>query len=277
MSRRPLLAVVLSLTVAANLAVATPSWADDSPSPGGSAPAVSAEDPDASASASPDDVVDEEEANSTDEVHVSENGDEGSASDSAYATNGPDAIVPGSLVLVTDVPPTTTQGARAASVAAGDPSQPGGAVTWGACGVTTSNGKVVRTFTNRFRANDLSHFLAGGNSVMYCGYQDVSKDKGEGYRHIKYGHESQFENLTFMTSETWRELADRMIAGTLINPDSTDYLARNDTFTYCRAFFFYNTKERRIEATSYPRVTVSGSNAKVITAYPSSHICPIAD
>ncbi len=194
-------------------------------------------------------------------------------SDPGYVLDTTDPVEPGSAELALDPGegPAAVPGrvsVASTAVAAGDPSQPGGAVTWGACGVTTSSTKTVRTFTNRYRASDAGRFLRGGSSVLYCG------DDNYGYRHIKLRHESQFENLTFMTNENWRDLADRMIAGTLVDPDDTTYTSKNDTFTYCRIFFFIDLRSHRVVSHSYPRVVVSASNGKVITAYPNSVVCP---
>lgn len=203
---------------------------------------------------------------------------DGMLEDVGFVLETDEPIEPGSVELVaadptdSEAPVDPPEGAGSTdrsvamrSSAAATDQQP---VTWAACGVTTADGKVVRTFTNRYRASDAGRFLRGGSSVLFCG------NAAYGYRHIKARHQQDFENLTFLTNENWRELADKMIAGVLWDPDDTSYLATNNTFTYCRMYHLVNKRDRKIVARSFPRVVVSASDAKIITTFPRSVVCP---
>jgi hypothetical protein len=131
--------------------------------------------------------------------------------------------------------------------------------TWGACGVSDDQWKLVRTFS---RAGSPGKTPAG-KSLMHCG------TSGWGYRHIQSRHSQDFLNLgALVGSSDWRSFADWMMVQALAWPA---YIEKQSTGNW-----LYKTqvqiRDRNdvIRAVKYSNVVVNPRDFGVITAYPSS-------
>ncbi|GAS90245.1 putative uncharacterized protein [Mycolicibacterium brisbanense] len=135
---------------------------------------------------------------------------------------------------------------------------------WGACalGGRGDPNKVVRTF---YRAPLVAGVSAmpSGDSVLYCG-----NDKF-GFYHIVSRHGDDWNRVAmsrFPGAGNWRYLADYAISATLADPEKVDYKSGNDTFVVQRNI--YRITESGAVYAFTCRVVVSGTDGKIITAYP---------
>ncbi|MGW5311136.1 hypothetical protein ACWEQ0_14825 [Nocardia thailandica] len=122
---------------------------------------------------------------------------------------------------------------------------PAQAVVWGACGVSTSDHKVVRTYSK---------------AVLKCGTQNW------GYNHIKARHIGEWEGLAAIENKNWRDIADMAIAKSLDSPDRT-VDAGGGKRCYSGQIYLVNHVTGQIAKTVQPTVIV-GSSGDIITAYP---------
>jgi hypothetical protein len=137
---------------------------------------------------------------------------------------------------------------------------------WGACAVGGRGdpNKVVRTFHRAPLTAGVSA-MPGGDSVLYCG-----NDK-YGFYHIVNRHGSDWNNVAmsrFPGAGNWRYLADYSIGAALANPERVDYNSQNDTFTVQRNIYRITEDGPVYAFTS--RVVVSGTDGKIITAFPTT-------
>jgi hypothetical protein len=137
---------------------------------------------------------------------------------------------------------------------------------WGACAVGGRGdpNKVVRTFY-RAPLTDGVSAMPGGDSVLYCG-----NDK-YGFYHLVNEHGPQWQNMAssgFPSGGNWRYLADYSISATLANPERVVYDSQRDTFAVYRNIYRI-TEDGPVYAFTC-RVVVSGTDGKIITAFPSS-------
>jgi hypothetical protein len=151
---------------------------------------------------------------------------------------------------------------------AGAPGPVSAQQVWAACGLTTPNTKIVRTFS-RFRGQDGRgfYYLPGGTSSLGCG-----SDKW-GYRHIVKNHLPEWESEAAIAGENWRDHADFAIAAALNDPDKVRYRSDNDTFCYSREVYLYDNRTRKYVRSSFPNVPVAHVTKNIITAWPSSSQC----
>ena len=98
---------------------------------------------------------------------------------------------------------TTSDQAAAAS--------PIASVTWGACGVSDNDAKIIRTVSG----------VAGYRNIyLKCGGPKFSDSPTWGYRHIKRYHQSQFETLAARsTYQNWRDVADAGLVASLVRTE----------------------------------------------------------
>ncbi|MGA5544496.1 hypothetical protein ACPCIR_21785 [Mycobacterium sp. NPDC051198] len=136
--------------------------------------------------------------------------------------------------------------------------------TWGACALRGRGDpdKVVRTFHRAPLTAGVSA-MPGGDSVLYCG-----NDK-YGFYHIVNRHGEDWSRVAlsrFPGVGNWRNLADYAIGATLADPEKVDYKSGNDTFVVQRNIYRI-TEDGPVYAFTC-RVVVSGTDGKIITAYP---------
>lgn len=137
------------------------------------------------------------------------------------------------------------------------------AVTWGACGVTTSTSKVLRTYDG----------VAGIRRVyLKCGGPKYTKNPTWGYRQILRYHRTDFENLVAGTAQNWRDIADVGMGGALRDPDVRG-AARDGKRCFSRKIYLYNLQTGELVHTKIVRVVFRTSDAAIITAYPASRQC----
>lgn len=154
-----------------------------------------------------------------------------------------------------------------ASVSSHDPAaaarQARAAATWGACGVTTSTSKIIRTYDG----------VAGIRNVyLKCGGPKYTSSPTWGYRHILKNHRSDFENIAAGTAQNWRDVADVGMGGALRDPDVRG--AESDgKRCFSRKIYLYNLQTGELVRTKIVRVIFRTSDAAIITAYPSSSQC----
>lgn len=124
-------------------------------------------------------------------------------------------------------------------------SAPAQAEVWGACGVSSSADKVVRTYSK---------------GVLKCGTQ------GWGYNHIKARHLTEWEGLAAIENRNWRDIADLAIAKSLDAPEIA-VNAGGGKYCYSGQIYLVNHVTGQIAKTVQPSVIV-GNSGDIITAYP---------
>jgi hypothetical protein len=136
---------------------------------------------------------------------------------------------------------------------------------WGACKLSGADpNKVVRTFY-RAPLTAGSNSMPAGDSVLYCG-----NDK-YGFIHIVDEHGAQWQQVagsTWPGAGNWRYLADYAISATLANPENVTYDQDRNTFAVYRNI--YRMTDDGLVYAFTCRVVVSGSDGKIITAFPST-------
>lgn len=134
--------------------------------------------------------------------------------------------------------------------------------TWGACGVSSDQWKLVRTFQRVGNAQ-----ISAGNTRLYCGKFGSS---GWGYRHIQEGHSQDFLNLAYeVGSSDWRSMADWMMGQALAWPA---YIVKqgNGNFLY-KTQVQIRDQNGTIRDVKYSNVVLNGDPSHdIITAFPSS-------
>lgn len=143
------------------------------------------------------------------------------------------------------------------------------AKTWGACGESAPNTKLVREFDHvRGDAGD-GHVLPSGTATLVCG----SVASNYGYRYIVDKHVKQWEQDSFLTNRNWRDHTDWAIAAVLADPDKVTYKATKDTYTFCRQITLRDTRTGRVVGHKYPRVGIGARTKNLLTAFPASRRC----
>jgi hypothetical protein len=132
---------------------------------------------------------------------------------------------------------------------------------WGWCGIITKEMKVVRTFKKH-----------GGAKVhLYCGGPKYSEKPRWGLRHIERYHESQWENKSFGTFQSWREIADISIAAVLADPVVKGPVKRGKR-CYSRYVFLWDvSRDRMIDFMTVRVVFKATGDRRIITAYPADN------
>lgn len=131
--------------------------------------------------------------------------------------------------------------------------------TWGACGVSDGQWKLVRTFS---RAGSPGKTPAG-KSLMHCGTSSW------GYRHIQAGHSQDFLNVAALVGSTdWRSMADFMMVQALGWPATITKQA-NGSWLY-RTQIQIRDRNDVIRGIKYSNVAVNPRDFGVITAFPTS-------
>lgn len=138
---------------------------------------------------------------------------------------------------------------------------------WAACGVTTSNTKIVRTFSRAATAG-ATPYTSSGTSNLACGTA-----ASWGYRHIVANHLSQWEARAAVASENWRDTADYGIEWALKDPDRVTYRSKNDTYCFSRKINLVNKRTNQVVGAYYPNVVVARGTKNIITAIPASSQC----
>lgn len=133
------------------------------------------------------------------------------------------------------------------------------AAVWGACGLFSRPGKVVRVFRGSWRT-----------FTLRCGPWFTTKPRW-GYRHIKYRHLADFQRRAAGTFQNWRDIADLSMAKNAADPDVTVFQRNGNT---CRSskVYLYNL---RTGALAKVRIfhMVTKSNGDIKTAYPARRHC----
>lgn len=120
---------------------------------------------------------------------------------------------------------------------------------WGACGVFTSETKMVYDF---------------GSIELRCG------NASWGYRHIKDGHRNQFQGLARAGGLNWSDLVHWAIYYNVRDPDHVIV----DGGDVCRDRLLYlHDRNGRLIWTQRFKMIYSANNGRVITVYPSKSIC----
>jgi hypothetical protein len=140
------------------------------------------------------------------------------------------------------------------------------AVTWGACGVTTSNTKIIRTFSRASVTSSNGRFFAGGSTNLTCGSSVY------GYRHILANHRTEWEQMAVLAQENWRQTADNSIAGALSDPDVVRYRTDKDTFGFQVVMKLVNEGTGQVVGTRTVCAPVARVSKNIITAFPGP--CP---
>jgi hypothetical protein len=127
---------------------------------------------------------------------------------------------------------------------------------WGACGNSTPNDKVVRTFP-------VNHRL---NFQLRCGTPNG------GYRHLLDRHRGDFQQQAFGTGMNWRDVADLAMATIAADPDSAKP-AGDGKGCYSRVLFLRNNRTNQVVRQQIFAMIVVVSTGDIITAYPTSRQC----
>lgn len=120
---------------------------------------------------------------------------------------------------------------------------------WGACGVWTSEYKMVYDF---------------GAIELKCG------NAGWGYRHIKAEHYSQFQGLARAGGLNWSDLVHWAIYYNVQDPDHV--IVEEGDGCRDRLLYFHDSNGRLIWQQRF-KMIYSANDGRVITTYPSSSIC----
>ncbi len=137
-----------------------------------------------------------------------------------------------------------------AAIPANANSKLGRAPVLGACGLSSSERKVVYRYWNN------------AGRTLYCGNDNY------GFRHIRRNHRAQFQTLAALGGLQWWDLMHWAIYYNYKDPDYVRHQAGGKT---CRSRSLYlGTRSGK----PYSKVfrVISGANG-VITAYPSSRHC----
>lgn len=124
--------------------------------------------------------------------------------------------------------------------------------TWGVCGATSSNMKLVYVF---------------GAPVHYCGSATTF-----GCRHVKSEHQSQFATLAAPTGRTWEDLLWFSIAWAAYKPQAARYNPGNGKHCISRMLLFASSDGSVVFSQKvYKTIYVDGG--KIITSFPTSVQC----
>lgn len=129
------------------------------------------------------------------------------------------------------------------------------ASTWGACGLSSSETKLVHEFP----------YLS-----LMCGGPLYSADPTWGYRHILKNHRDQFSGLAALAGRNWRDLAHWAIYYNDVDPDR-EY-ARGTSTCRSRLLYLVNSNGQVVKQQIFKTIN-NNTNGRVITAYPSSSQC----
>lgn len=124
---------------------------------------------------------------------------------------------------------------------------------WLGCGVADDANKIIRTFPQ--------------SKTLRCGNDSF------GYRHIVASHLSDWEALTFMTNQHWRDVADEAIEAALLLPEVVTENPGNDTECYSRTIFLYNLNTGEQVGSTIVRVVAGVRSQNVVTAFPPGSHC----
>lgn len=120
---------------------------------------------------------------------------------------------------------------------------------WGACGISTSDQKVVYQF-NTFE-------LRCGNASW-------------GYRHIKDGHYEEFQGLARAGGLNWSDLVHWAIHYNNTDPDHV--IVNGTDGCRDRLLYLHDSNGREIWQQRF-KLIYNATDGRVITTYPSSSIC----
>ncbi|HZG91338.1 MAG TPA: hypothetical protein VEZ42_14095 [Pseudonocardia sp.] len=127
---------------------------------------------------------------------------------------------------------------------------------WGACGRSTADDKVVRTFAVNHR---LTYTLRCGNEAG-------------GYRHILIRHKGDYERLAAGTFQNWRDIADLSMETIARDPDVA-LPARNGKACLSRVMFFHNLRTNQLVRQQIFRMIVVVATGDIVTLTPHSEHC----
>lgn len=117
---------------------------------------------------------------------------------------------------------------------------------WGACGLFTSESKMVYDF---------------GRIELKCG------NPNWGYRHIKARHYNEFQGLARAGGLNWSDLVHWAIYYNVQDPDHVEGDGCRD-----RVLFLHDSNGRLLWQQRF-KLIYSASDGRVITVYPSSSTC----
>lgn len=136
---------------------------------------------------------------------------------------------------------------------------------WGACGTSTDENKVVRTFDGTSRRQ----------WTLRCGGPLHSSTPSWGYRHILWRHLGDFERMAAGTNQNWRDIADLSMDSIANDPDAWGDAGDGKN---CRSRLIYlinkdNGQVVRTQIVKQISVFKGANTNDIITAYPSSAQC----
>ena len=137
---------------------------------------------------------------------------------------------------------------------------------WSPCGIFDKNNKMVRKF-NRQAIKGLS----GKTGNLLCGWHKNAKGStkatGVGFRHIKAGHMSQWENQAVFLRANWREMADWATNEALNHSCKKGYFKSQGKAKYVAPYQIRDSRDRVIRRFAV-YVVVGAKDQNVITSYP---------
>lgn len=147
---------------------------------------------------------------------------------------------------------------------------------WRACAWKAKRSKSIGWYPRKQGVTISGQSLPSGRTEMRCGYQDPQfENKGFGFRHMKYRHESQWAGAAAATNEvSWMEPADDFIRYSLSDPDLVTYRSDNDTFCYDRLMLLVDKRSGETVGDSRGKTVVIARNGDILTAYPGQGRCP---
>lgn len=135
------------------------------------------------------------------------------------------------------------------------PNKMGAHPTWGTCGLTSSQMKLVYDF---------------GPEVLYCG-----SASSFGYLHIKAGKQTSFAPLAAAVGRTWEDLLWFSIAWAQNDPDASRYNPANGKYCVSRVLILANSNGLVVSRKVYKTIYVTGG--KIITSFPTDTQCRNTD
>lgn len=156
----------------------------------------------------------------------------------------------------------------APKIVSADNPRAGQAHIWGACGRSTADDKIVRTF-NRIAvtpSNGGPKFAAGRSNLL-CGNSSF------GYRHIVKGHQTEWEQAAAPAGLNWRDIADFGIEWTLKDPDHITYNKKKGSYCFSRLIYLVNTRSNQTAGQKIVNVVVGAGNKRIVTAWPRNGQC----
>ncbi|AKK02359.1 LGFP repeat-containing protein [Corynebacterium epidermidicanis] len=130
---------------------------------------------------------------------------------------------------------------------------------WAACGFTTSEDKVIKSWTGNYGVH------RGHKIDLKCGPRD---GQTSGFRHIKRRHMKEWQTLAAIEGIGWMDLADMSMTKAFTDADYWKNSQERNSTCYSAQVYLVDKVRGTIAMTIDPSSIVSDSNDLVVTSFP---------